>query len=145
MIFNIDKTKSGKALKGALKNIRHHAFGRCTICGKFTPFVCIDIMAANNNMYCIFCKSSSRKRLVAKLAMETCSSGIASIAEMPRAHRTLRVLNTSLDDSFYKVLHGFESFYCSDLLPDIPTGTEIKKRVFCPMNSPPVLSLKMRA
>lgn len=131
MIFHITKEKWGKALKGAIKNFRYHAFGRCTICGNFTCFVCIDIMAVNNNMYCIFCKSSSRKRLVAKLVIETCLSGISSIAEIPRANRALRVLNTSLNDSFYKVLHGFEHFYCSDLLPDIPTGTEIETRVFC--------------
>jgi SAM-dependent methyltransferase len=131
MIFNTTKEKREKVLKGAIKNIRYHTFGRCTICGKFTPFICIDIMAANNNMYCIFCKSSSRKRLVAKLLIETSLSGISSIAEMPRANQTLRVLNTSLNDSFYQVLHNFENFYCSDLLPDIPNGTEIKKRVFC--------------
>ena len=131
MIFNIEKAKRNKALRGALKNLKYHVFGRCTICGKFTPFVCIDVMAAHNNMYCIFCKSSSRKRLVAKLLMETCLSDISSIAEMPRSHKKLRVLNTSLNDSFYKVLYGFEHFFCSDLLPDIPLGTEIKKRVFC--------------
>jgi SAM-dependent methyltransferase len=131
MIFTIEKAKRKKALKEAIKNLRYHAFGKCTICGKFTPFVCIDIMAATNNMYCVFCKSSSRKRLVAKLLLETCLSGIASIAEIPKAHQKLRVLNTSLNDSFYKVLHGSEYFYCSDLLPDIPTGTEIKKRMFC--------------
>jgi SAM-dependent methyltransferase len=131
MIFDIPKQKRKIALRGAIKNFKHHKFGQCTICGKLTPFVCIDIMAARNNMYCIFCKSSSRKRHVAKLLMETCLNEISSIAEMPGANRKLRVLNNSLNDSFYKVLHGFEYFFCSDLLPDVPTGTEIKKRVFC--------------
>jgi len=131
MIFDLGKKKLKKAIGGALKNFKYHTYGRCTICGKFTPFICIDILAARNNMYCIFCRSSSRKRHVAKLVMETCLSDVSCIAEMPRANRKLHFLSASFNDSFYKVLSGCEFFYCSDLFPDIPTGTEIKTRVFC--------------
>ena len=36
-----------------------------------------------------------------------------------------------VNDSFYKVLNQNNSYICSELIPNIKLGTEIKKSVFC--------------
>ena len=59
--------KASQAATLAMQNLGSHQLGKCNICGKSTIFVCIDVKTVRNNMYCPFCKSSSRKRHVAKI------------------------------------------------------------------------------
>ncbi len=120
----------GYVIKGALKNLRHHKIGKCNICGNFTVFICTDLMTATNNMYCLFCVSSSRKRHVAKMIIEEVIQGISSISKIPKG-KDIKIYNTDVGESFYRVLHKHESYICSGLFPDVEPGTQIRKRVFC--------------
>jgi SAM-dependent methyltransferase len=125
------KDRLKMAVEGAFKNYSFHRAGRCNICGKFTLFVCIDVMSARNNMFCIFCRSSSRNRHVAEMLKEKIAGGISSIRQIPHMGKKIRILNTSIGDSLCRFLNDYEHFVCSDLLPDVPAGTEIRPRVFC--------------
>ena len=82
-------------------------------------------------MYCIFCRSSSRKRHVAQALQRELGPEVASIAMLPQIGSELRILSASIDDPFRRVLHDYEHFFCSDLLPGVPPGKELEERVFC--------------
>ena len=108
-------------------NLRYHIIGKCNICRFPTLFLCRDIKAARNNMYCMFCLSYSRKRHVAKILVELFN--IKNIKEL--SNDSVVILNADTEDSFTKVLRNCNTYYCSSLIPKIKTGTEISKRVFC--------------
>jgi SAM-dependent methyltransferase len=118
------------AAKGAIKNLQHHQFGKCNVCGNLTVFVCIDPQTARNNMYCPFCRSSSRKRHVAKLVIKEVIPNISSISDIPQT-QPLKIYNADTDDALYKVLQNYEGYHCSRFSPEIEPGTEMQKRVFC--------------
>lgn len=118
------------AAKGAIKNFGYHQLGKCNVCGNLTVFVCIDSQTARNNMYCPFCRSSSRKRHVAKVLINELGKSVSSIADIPKKQQ-LSIYNTDVNDAFYKVLHNYDSFTCSTFSPETKPGTEIKKNVFC--------------
>lgn len=51
-----------------IRNMKWHCLGKCTVCGRRSLFLCLyDQVDAQNQMSCIFCHSSSRKRHVAKI------------------------------------------------------------------------------
>jgi SAM-dependent methyltransferase len=127
-----------EGLKGAIQNLGYHQFGQCNICGKLTVFVCIDATVARNNMYCLFCRSSSRKRHVAKLVINQVINkekyenkfSIADILKTQPVNQ-VNIYNADINDAFYKVLHHSDSYICSSFYPEVQPGTEIEKGVFC--------------
>ncbi len=118
------------AAKGAIKNFKYHQLGKCNICGNITVFVCIDSQNARNNMYCPFCRSSSRKRHVAKILINEVIKSVSSIADIPKSQQ-LSIYNADVNDAIYKVLHNYSTYTCSSFCPEIKPGTEIRKGVFC--------------
>lgn len=112
-----------------IKNARWHCLGKCTICGKSSLFLCLyDPAEARNQMSCIFCHSSSRKRHVAKIIKDIfCLSG-------PFKNITtagISIYNTENEDIFSRYLAEYEDYYCSSYWPDVLPGTEIRPNVSC--------------
>lgn len=120
------------SLNKTINNFNNHIIGRCNICNHFTVFVCLDITMARNNMFCLFCRSSSRKRHVAKTIITKVSKdkNISSFSEIPKL-KNIKIFNTETNDAFSKVLQNYESYVCSDLFPDVEIGTLMRERVFC--------------
>ncbi|AFY90027.1 class I SAM-dependent methyltransferase [Chroococcidiopsis thermalis] len=116
--------------KSAVKNFAFHKLGRCNVCGKISLFVCLDVDLARNNMYCMFCRSSSRKRHVAKIILSEVIQNTPSISCIPKK-QSLKIYSTDTNDAFYKVLSNYDSYTSSIFSPNIKTGTEIHERVFC--------------
>lgn len=118
-------------IKPSIKNLRHHKIGRCNVCGKLTIFFSLyrDIGdLERGDFICMFCWSSSRKRHVAKVINELISD-ISNMSQIPEKVN-INIYNTDVDDSFYKTLNGYESYVCSDFIPNMELGTEIKKGCF---------------
>ena len=123
----------------AIKNLGFHQLGKCNICGKSTIFICIDAKTVRNNMYCPFCKSSSRKRHVAKLLINHVIPNISSLSEVSSNKHLdnqeklsqLNIYNADVNDGFYQVLHSATSYYSSSYIPNVEIGKEIREQVFC--------------
>ena len=117
----------------AIKNLRNHQVGKCNVCGKSTIFICIDVKAVRNNMYCLFCQSSSRKRHVTKLLINQVIPNIFSLADISRKSNfnKLNIYSADVNDAFYKILHKHQSYSCSSYIPNIEPGTKIDDGVFC--------------
>ncbi|KST63652.1 class I SAM-dependent methyltransferase [Mastigocoleus testarum] len=118
------------AVKQAFKNATNHCLGKCNICGRHTFFVCIDALAARNNMYCLFCRSSSRKRHVAKVLLNLFTPHLTAINDISRVGK-YRIYNADVGDAFGKILNNYQLYVCSSFIPGITPGTEISSRVFC--------------
>ena len=117
----------------AIQNLGNHQVGKCNICGNSTIFICIDVQAIRNNMYCPFCQSSSRKRHVAKLLIDKLIPNVSSLADvrLNNEFNNLNIYNADVNDAFYQVLHKYTSYSCSSYIPNIKIGTEIQEKVFC--------------
>ena len=115
-----------------LKNIHLHLFGKCNICGRPTIFLCLDVISARNNMVCIYCRSSSRKRHVANIVIKMIFNDkkISSIKDIPK-FKDKFIYNTASNDALSMVLKNYISYICSELLPNVKPGTQIGERVFC--------------
>lgn len=125
--------KVSKAAALGVQNLKNHQFGKCNICGNWTIFICIDVDTVRNNMYCPICKSSSRKRHVAKLLIDKVNSKVSSLAEISSNQQlnNLRIYNADVNDAFYQKLHNLKYYYCSSYIPNVQPGTEIEEKVFC--------------
>lgn len=110
------------------KNLKHHKISRCNICGKLTLFICYDISNARGDFFCIFCRSYSRKRHVAKILNQLVNTEY--ISEL-LTQSDIKIYNTDVNDSFSKVLFKYGNYVSSDLIPGIELGKEVKKGVFC--------------
>lgn len=122
--------KLSYAVKGSIRNLFSHRPGKCNICGKPTVFVCIDSYTARNNMYCLFCGSTARKRHIAKVILERKASWASSLSSI-RSRPELAIYSTDINESFHRILRRNPSFVCSGLFPEFPVGTEISERVYC--------------
>jgi SAM-dependent methyltransferase len=115
---------------GALKNLRYHKIGRCNICGNFTIFICTDLVTARNNMFCLFCHSSSRKRHVAQVILKEVVKQNCSLSKISKI-KNIKIYNTDINDAFYRVLYSYDQYICSGFFPNIEPGQQIRSRVFC--------------
>lgn len=112
-------------IKKCMLNINYQKFGRCNICGRYTIFACTDSKTARNGMTCIFCRSSSRKRHVAKAIIENVyENKIHYISEIKEDKI---IYNTECNDAFAKII---KNIICSDYLPDKGFGNKIGKNIY---------------
>ena len=118
-------------LKSILTNMRHHKFGTCNVCGKRTIFLCTDLETARGNMFCFYCRSSSRKRHVAKHVICDAIKDVSSIAQIPALDREISIYVLDIGDAFYKVLKEYPHFFSSMFDPEIDAGTRMDERVYC--------------
>ena len=113
----------------AVLNYRHHRFGRCTVCGRLTIFFCLDKESFRNTMICLFCRSASRNRHVAKAMLGIIGEGCSSIADLPGSAVT--IYNTAMDDCFSRVLRNYNGYFSSYYKDGVAPGTEISPRTSC--------------
>jgi SAM-dependent methyltransferase len=114
----------------AVSNYRQHRPGRCTVCGRLTIFFCLDCQSLRNTMMCLFCRSSSRNRHVAKAILGVVGEGRTCIADLP-ATGDVTLYNTATDDCFSKVLHDYRGYFSSCYKDGLAPGTEISPRTSC--------------
>lgn len=121
--------KSDKLCKIA-RNYLHHRVGRCTVCGRLTIFFCLDQDSFRNTMVCLFCRSASRNRHVAKVILGIVDRGVKSIADLPTTGDAT-IYNTATDDCFSRVLRDYHGYFSSCYREELAPGTEIALRTFC--------------
>ena len=114
----------------AVLNYRHHRFGRCTVCGRLTIFFCLDKESFRNTMICLFCRSASRNRHVAKAMLGIIGEECSSIADLPSA-ADVTIYNTAMDDCFCRVLRNYNGCFSSYYKDGVTTGAEISPRTSC--------------
>jgi SAM-dependent methyltransferase len=117
-------------LTGALRNIFAGIGGFCNVCGRPTYFVCVDPATARNNVFCLFCKSCSRKRHITNVLLRAVFPQARHLRQIPH-DTTVRVLNASLCDAYSRLLPQHPAFTLCDLLPDVPPGTQLAQNRFC--------------
>lgn len=117
-------------LKKALKHFSRHRFGSCTVCGKITLFFLIDPECLRNTMICLFCRSASRNRHVAKAILGIVDGRGKSIANLP-ATGDVTIYNTATDDCFSRVLRNNHGYFSSCFKEGLAPGTEISPRTSC--------------
>src|SRR5690242_20111724 len=119
-----------KKLVNAFNNYRYHRLGRCTICCRTTVFVCLEPDSFRNSMICLFCRSASRNRHVAKAMLNLMASRPASIAELS-TKGGVTIYNTATDDCFSRVLKEYDGYFSSCYRDGVAPGTEISSRSSC--------------
>lgn len=118
-------------LKALVQYRGYHRTGRCNVCGKTSLFICKDLVWPRNNMFCVHCNSSGRKRHVAKVLLSEVCRNSSSMSEIPRNDPGIKIYSADSYDSFHKVLKDFSGFVSSVFDPKHKAGSEIEKRVFC--------------
>ena len=114
----------------AVSNYSHHRVGRCTVCGRSTIFFCLDQGSFRNTMICLFCRSASRNRHVARVITDIVAKGKTSISDLP-ALGGVSIYNTATDDCFNRVLRNYDGYFSSCYKDDLAPGTEISPRTSC--------------
>ena len=121
-------------LKKILQNRRKHIWGRCIICGKRSFFYTKDALEKGHrrdSLYCMWCKSVSRKRHVAKVILELLAPEFDSLVEARTALRAYSIYSAVANDLFHKMIgQGNDNFTCSEYFPNVPAGTE-RNGVIC--------------
>jgi len=83
-------------------------------------------------MWCLFCGCSSRKRMVAKVILDKFAPNVGSIRNLSQALTDTKIYNFDSTDEFTKfLLDSYPYYYCSELIDNVPPGTELRERVFC--------------
>ena len=113
-----------------LRYSRYHIIGKCSICGRLTIFLCTDPSTARNNMFCLFCRSSSRKRHVARTMINSMSKDISS-ADQISIQDNVRIYDLDTSGSLHDILYRQAFYVCSDYYPEVPCGTLIRERTYC--------------
>jgi SAM-dependent methyltransferase len=95
-----------------------------------TIFFCIDEDSFRNSMICLFCRSASRNRHVAKVILDSVGGKGSSLADLPDTG-DLTIYNTATDDCFSRVLREYRGYFSSCYKDGLPPGTEIAPRASC--------------
>jgi SAM-dependent methyltransferase len=121
-------------LKRIFQNRRHNIWGRCNICGKRTFFFTKDAGARGHlreSLFCVWCKSVSRKRHVAKIILELFAPEFDSLAQARTALHSFSVYSAVANDSFDQIIgRDNDNYVSSEYFPDVPVGAE-KNGVIC--------------
>ena len=114
-----------------IQTYRHHRVGKCPVCGRMTIFFCLDRESFRNSMICLFCRSASRNRHVAKaiLGIVGGEEGM-SIADLT-ATGNVSIYNTATDDCFSRVMRDYDGYFSSCFKDGLALGTEISPRTSC--------------
>lgn len=114
----------------AVRNFLHHRGGKCTVCGKVTIFFCIEKDSFRNSMICLFCRSASRNRHLAKVMLNVMDNQRTSIANLP-TKGGLSIYNAAANDCFSRVLRNYDRYFSSCYQEGLAPGTEISPRTSC--------------
>ncbi|MGB9181101.1 MAG: class I SAM-dependent methyltransferase [Pyrinomonadaceae bacterium] len=120
-----------KNLKKLISQRREQVFGRCNICGKTTLFYTKEAGHVRESLFCLRCKSVSRKRHVAKIILETFAPQFRSLKGARETLSKLSIYSAVSNDALHRFLgEGNRNFVCSELFPDTEEGME-KNGVLC--------------
>ena len=123
-----------RTVQKILRNYREHAWGRCVICGKPSFFFTKDARErghVRDSLYCVWCKSVSRKRHVAKTVIDLFAPQSASLAGARTALEKLSIYSAVANESFHDIIgRGNANFVCSEYFPSVPEG-ETENGVTC--------------
>ncbi|MCS6990022.1 MAG: class I SAM-dependent methyltransferase [Chloroherpetonaceae bacterium] len=121
-------------LPGLAKNALRHRVGKCAICGKRSLFLVFETREARHfreRLHCVFCKSVSRNRHVAKEILSVFGRKENSIQEAKPFLKTLKIYSASSGDALHRTLgDGNPNFVASEYFPDVPIGAT-KNGVSC--------------
>jgi SAM-dependent methyltransferase len=95
-----------------------------------TIFFCLDQDSFRNTMICLFCRSASRNRYVAKAMLGIIGERCSSIADLPGV-ADVTIYNTATDDCFNRVLRNYNGYFSSYYKDGVALGTEISHRTSC--------------
>lgn len=121
-------------LKRILDNRREHVRGRCVICGRHSFFFTKDAEErghVRDSLYCVWCKSVSRKRHVAKAILDLLAPQSDSLVGARHALARFSIYSAVANDPFHRAI-GTDNpnFACSEYFPGVPAGTE-KDGIVC--------------
>ena len=109
-----------------LRNYRDHVWGRCVICGKRSFFFTKDGREqghVRDSLYCVWCKSVSRKRHVAKTVIELFAPQSDSLAGARPALEKISIYSAVANEFFHDIIgRGNANFACSEYFPSVPEG-----------------------
>ena len=114
----------------AIRNYRHHRVGKCRVCGNISIFFALDRDSFRNSMICLFCRSASRNRHVAKAILGVLGGEGTSIADL-LATSDVTIYNTATDDCFSRELKDYHGYFNSCYREGVAHGTEISPRTSC--------------
>jgi len=120
----------GDVVKGVLRNPHHQKLGRCPLCGHLTLFLCLNPSTVRNNMYCMYCLSSSRNRHIAKSLLEEKGDGCGSLASLAK-RGCLAIYNANSGDAISRVLGGSPNYQSSTFTPGVELGHRYDERKSC--------------
>lgn len=109
-------------------NARWHRSGRCNLCGWATVFVCSDASSAREDLFCMWCRSFSRKRHVVSLLLEETGGAASSLAALPGLDKD--VYSAAVGDQIWRYLRRFDRFQGSQLV-DAPLGAPLETGGTC--------------
>ena len=90
-----------------------HKYGYCNICGRQTIFLNISPWGKRNSYYCLYCKSISRERHIAKIVIDSYFK-TKSLKDAVKSNNRIRIYSAAVNDAFYKILfYNYKDFYCS--------------------------------
>jgi SAM-dependent methyltransferase len=115
-------------LKKILQNRDKHIQGRCNICGRRSFFFTKDANEKGHrreSLYCVWCKSVSRKRRMAKTILDLFAPEYDSLVDAQPKLRTLAIYSAVANDLFDKMIGaGNDNFIPSEYFPNVPPGTK---------------------
>lgn len=115
-------TRLPRRLFHLYKNRRFHLRGTCPVCRRYSAFICKDPQSLRGDLFCFFCRSSSRNRHIAKILAQSILPGAKSIKEAVK-DSGVRIYNTNACGSIHRALADSGYYLCSEYLPEIPFGT----------------------
>jgi len=123
-----------KSVLHLARNIGHHRFGQCTICGNRTIFFSFNDGSASHareQFHCALCKSVSRHRHVALEMLHAFERKETSLQKALPFFRNLKIYSASSGDAMNRVLgKDNPNYVVSEYFPDMPLGSE-KNGVQC--------------
>lgn len=117
-----------------LRHRRELLWGRCLICGKRSFFFTKDAEEKGHvreSLYCVWCKSVSRKRHVAKTILDLFAPESRSLIEARPALEKLSIYSAVAKEHFHRILGpNNPNFTCSEFFPNVVAGSE-KNGIVC--------------
>ena len=111
-----------------IQNRRAQTWGRCLVCGKHSFFFTKDAQERGHvreSLFCVRCKSVSRKRHVVKVILDLFAPAARSLAEARGALEQLSIFSAVTNDAFHKVIGaGNPRFVCSEYFENVRPGEQ---------------------
>lgn len=110
---------------------RKPARGHCTVCGRATLFLDVT-MIPRESFKCIFCRSISRNRHLAKVMCNFYGMEAPfSLKRFAAQFSHLSLYETQARGPLHNILRTMPHYFCSEFLPDTPPGSHSLEGIRC--------------